>query len=146
MTIPVTVRYALGISPGDDVVFAVRDGVGTFRRADGVLGREGTLPLEPRTDADALERMLCSGDGDLHAALVEARRTRNPLRLQDVVVLDLLRYTLRCGLPPELVAECFRDVAAERGFRLGHARAVRAAVDAVADGVDPLAAYTAARG
>jgi AbrB family looped-hinge helix DNA binding protein len=145
VTIPVTIRYALGIAPGDDVVFTVRDGVGQFRRADGVLGREASLGLEPRTDASDLERLLCVGDPTLHAAVLEARNTRRRIPIPDVVVLDVLRHALRSGIPADLVAECFHDVAAERAFRLGHARAVRAAVDAVVAGSDPVAAYTAAR-
>jgi AbrB family looped-hinge helix DNA binding protein len=145
VTIPVTVRYALGISPGDDVVFTVREGVGLFRRADGVLGREGTLTLLPRDDAGELERLLSTGDERYRQEIVEAREARTRLPLADVVVLDVLRHALASGIPRDTVAECFHDVAAERAFQLGHARAIRAAIDAVAAGDDAVAAYTAAR-
>ena len=60
-------------------------------------------------------------------------------------MLDLLARALAHGLDRRDVAECLRDVAAERAFRLDHARAVRAAIDAVASGGDPLAAYADAR-
>jgi len=55
VTIPVTVRFALGIAPGDEVVFAIEDGRGVFRRAGGVLDRAGTLALPSRADAPPLE-------------------------------------------------------------------------------------------
>ena len=67
VTIPVRVRFALGIAPGDEVVFAVEDGRGVFRRADGVLGRAGTLPLPARPEAHPLERLLGAGDDDFAA-------------------------------------------------------------------------------
>src|ERR1700754_3714440 len=61
-TTPVAVRFALGIGPGDDVVFAVEGGRGVFRRADGALGRAGALGGEARQGAHPLERLLLEGD------------------------------------------------------------------------------------
>ena len=60
-------------------------------------------------------------------------------------MLDLAARAVAAGLTGGGVADCLRDVAAERAFRLDHARAVRAAVDALAAGGDPLAAYAADR-
>jgi AbrB family looped-hinge helix DNA binding protein len=145
VTIPVGVRFALGIVPGDEVVFAVEDGRGVFRRADGVLGRAGTLRLPPRADAHPLERLLRTGDDDFAAEIAQARAGGARIPLPDAVVLDLIARAVAAGLPASDVAECLRDVAADRAFRLDHARAVRAAVDALAAGGDPLAAYAADR-
>lgn len=145
VTIPVTVRFALGIAPGDEVVFAVEDGRGVFRRADGVLGRAGTLALPEREGAHPLERLLAAGDEGYAGAIDSARATGGRIALPDAVVLDLLTRAVAAGLAARDVAECLRDVAAERAFRLDHARAVRAAIDALADGADPLAAYADAR-
>jgi len=145
VTIPVTVRFALGIAPGDDVVFAVEDGRGVFRRAGGVLDRAGTLRLPARDDAPPLERLLVAGDEAFAAQVAAARANGERIALPDAVVLDLLARARAAGLDRHAVAECLRDVAAERAFRLDHARAVRAAIDAVADGGDPVAAYADAR-
>jgi len=145
VTIPVTVRYALGIGPGDDVVFAVEDGRGVFRRADGARGRAGALRIAPRAGAHALERLLCAGDAELEARLRAGRDGGDRVRVPDAVVIDLARWAVASGLDPREVAECLRDVCADRGLLLDHARAVRAAVDAVAAGDDPLEAYAAAR-
>jgi AbrB family looped-hinge helix DNA binding protein len=145
VTIPVTVRFALGIAPGDEVVFAVEDGRGVFRRAGGVLKRAGTLALPVRDDAPPLERLLVTGDDGLAARVAAARAGGERIGLPDAVVLDLLQRARATGLHGREVAECLRDVAAERAFRLDHARAVRAAIDAVAVGGDPLAAYAEAR-
>jgi AbrB family looped-hinge helix DNA binding protein len=145
VTIPVGVRFALGIAPGDEVVFAVENGRGVFRRADGVLGRTGTLALPSRADAHPLERLLRSGDDAYAAQITGARAGGARVPLPDAVVLDLLARSVAAGLDAVEVAECLRDVAAERAFRLDHARAVRAAIDALATGADPLAAYADAR-
>ena len=145
VTIPVTVRFALGIAPGDEVVFAVEDGRGVFRRADGVLGRAGTLGLPEREGAHPLECLLASGDDDFGREIATARATGERIALPDAVVLDLLARCVAAGVDAREAAECLRDVAAERAFRLDHARAVRAAIDALAAGVDPLAAYSDAR-
>jgi len=145
VTIPVGVRFALGIAPGDEVVFAVEEGRGVFRRADGVLGRARTLPLPPRPEAHPLERLLGAGDDDFAADIAAARAGGPRIALPDAVVLDLAGRAVAAGVPAPDVADCLRDVAAERAFRLDHARAVRAAVDALASGGDPLAAYAADR-
>ena len=145
VTIPVTVRFALGIAPGDEVVFAVEDGRGVFRRADGVLGRAGTLALPARDDAHPLERLLTVGDDDFAREISGARAAGERIALPDAVVLDLLTRCVAAGVDAREAAECLRDVAAERAFRLDHARAVRAAIDALAAGIDPLAAYADAR-
>lgn len=145
VTIPVTVRFALGIAPGDEVVFAVEDGRGVFRRADGAPGRAGALPLPARDDAHPLERLLAGTDDAFAAELRAARGDGARIAVPDAVVLDVLQRALQAGLPPREVAEVLRDVAAERGLRLDHARAVRAAIDAAAAGADPLAAYAAER-
>jgi antitoxin PrlF len=139
VTIPVTVRYALGIRPGDVVVFAVEDGRGVFRRAEGVLAHEGRLGGQLAADADALERFLRVGDEDF-ARRVEAGRDGEPrVAVRDEVVLDLLERA------PQALAEVFRDVVAERGLHVEHARALMAAVDAAAAAEPPRQAYQAAR-
>jgi AbrB family looped-hinge helix DNA binding protein len=145
VTIPVTVRFALGIAPGDEVVFAVEDGRGVFRRAGGVLARAGSLVLPARAGAHPLERLLTVGDDAFGARIEDATASGQRIALPDAVVLDLLARALAVGLDAGEVAECLRDVAADRAFRLDHARAVRAAIDAAATGGDPLAAYADAR-
>ncbi len=52
VTVPVAIRYALGLAPGDDVVFAVEDGRGVFRRATGLDDLRGGVPrVAPRRRA-----------------------------------------------------------------------------------------------
>jgi AbrB family looped-hinge helix DNA binding protein len=147
VTIPVTVRYALGIAPGDVVVFAVEDGRGVFRRAEGALAHEGRLGGESVVDADPLERFLRGGDDDF-ARAVEAGRDGGPrVDVRDEVVLALLEDALAEAPPAErtLLAEVFRDVVAEPGLRVEHARALTAAVDAAAAAEPVRPAYEAAR-
>ena len=140
VTIPVTVRYALGIGPGDEVVFAVENGHGVFRRAAGLARCAGILAVSPRDGAGPLERFLCTGD-DAFAHLLESGSRTG---VADVVVLDLLRWAAD-RVPRDRLVECLHEVCAERSLRLAHARAVRAAVDAYAAGADPRVAYAAAR-
>jgi AbrB family looped-hinge helix DNA binding protein len=145
VTIPVTVRYALGIAPGDDVVFAVEGGRGVFRRADGATGRAGALGLTARPGAHPLERLLCAGDADFEDRIRVGRAGEERVRIADVVILDIGRWAVAGGAAPHDVAEALRDVCADRGILLDHARAVRAAVDALGEGRDPGDAYALAR-
>src|SRR4029077_18583164 len=62
VTVPVGVRYALGLAPGDDVVFAVEDGRGVFRRATALDDLRAAFPASPRAGAHPLERLLVAGD------------------------------------------------------------------------------------
>src|SRR5664279_377821 len=57
VTVPVAIRYALDLAPGDDVVFAIEDGHGVFRRATALDGLRRSFAVEPRAGAHALERM-----------------------------------------------------------------------------------------
>ena len=145
VTIPVTVRFALGIAPGDEVVFAVEDGRGVFRRAGGALARAATLALPVRPDAPPIERLLTNGDDAFAARVREAEGRRAADRAAGRGRARPAGAGPGAGLDPRAVAECLRDVAADRAFRLDHARAVRAAIDAAAVGEDPLAAYADAR-
>jgi AbrB family looped-hinge helix DNA binding protein len=140
VTIPVTVRYALGIAPGDVVVFSVEDGRGVFRRADGALAHEARLGGEPATDADPLERFLREGDEGLARRIQEGRDGGPRVDVRDEVLLGLMERSLASA-----GAEVFRDVVAERGLRFEHARALMAAVDAAAAAEPVRAAYVAAR-
>jgi AbrB family looped-hinge helix DNA binding protein len=143
VTIPVTVRYQLGIGPGDEVVFAVEDGRGVFRRASSLASRSAALGLAVAVDAHPLVRFLCVGDDRFGAALAAASAGGPRLEVPDDVVLGLLEVGALAGVPG--LVECLRDVCSERGIHLEHARAVRAGIDAVAEGHDPRSAYDAAR-
>jgi AbrB family looped-hinge helix DNA binding protein len=146
VTVPVGIRYELGLAPGDDVVFAVEDGRGVFRRATALDDLAARFPDSPRSGAHALERLLVEGDpafaGEVDACRARGRR----LRLPDAVVLDVAGALSRAGAPAAVVAGALRDVLAERALRVDHPAAVRAAIDELAGGGDPLRAYALARG
>jgi AbrB family looped-hinge helix DNA binding protein len=147
VTIPVTVRYALGIAPGDVVVFAVEDGRGVFRRADGALAHAGGLGGLPAQDAHPLERFLRRGDDEFARSVEAGRDGGTRVDVRDEALLGLLERALAETRPAEqkALAEVFRDVVAERGLRFEHARALVAAVDAAAAAEPVRAAYEAAR-
>jgi AbrB family looped-hinge helix DNA binding protein len=146
VTIPVAIRYALALAPGDEVVFAVESGVGTFRRATALDGLGGIFPGGARPGAHALERLLAGGDPafaiDVAARRAEGRR----LRLPDAVVLDVAEALLRSGAAGAAIAAALRDVLAERAVRVDHPAAVRAAIDALTTGGNLMRAYALARG
>jgi antitoxin PrlF len=146
VTVPVGVRYALGLAPGDDVVFSVEDGRGVFRRATALDDLKGAFPASARAGAHALERLLVEGDAAF-ADDVGARRSRGErLRLPDAVVLDVAGALTRGGAPAPAVVAALRDVLADRAVRVDHPAALRAALDELARGGDPLRAYALARG
>ncbi|HET6174023.1 MAG TPA: AbrB/MazE/SpoVT family DNA-binding domain-containing protein [Gaiellales bacterium] len=146
VTVPVAVRYALGLAPGDDVVFAVEDGRGVFRAVTTLDDLRAAFPAPARAGAHALERLLVTGDPEF-ADSVQARRTRGErLRLPDAVLLDVAGALARGGAPAAAVAGALRDVLADRAVRVDHPAAVRAAIDELAAGGDPLRAYALARG
>lgn len=146
VTIPVAIRYALALAPGDEVVFAIESGVGVFRRATALDGLGGRFPGSARPGAHPLERLLADDDPafaiDVAARCAEGRR----LRLPDAVVLDVAEALLRAGAAGASVAGVLRDVLAERAIRVDHPAAVRAAIDELAAGGDPVRAYALARG
>lgn len=146
VTVPVAVRYALGLAPGDDVVFAVEGGRGVFRAAMALDDLRAAFPAPVRAGAHALERLLVAGDpafaDDVDACRGHGRR----LRLPDAVVLDVAGALVRGGAPAAAVAGALRDVLADRAVRVDHPAAVRAAIDELAGGGDPLRAYALARG
>src|SRR4029077_490481 len=80
VTVPVAIRYALGLAPGDDVVFALEDGRGVFRRATGLDDLKAAFPGSPRAGAHSLERLLVAGDGafgdELRACRARGARLR----------------------------------------------------------------------
>ena len=141
VTIPADIRFSLGIAEGDELVFAISEGIGTFRRTDGVIGRTGTLPLARRDGAHLLERVLVQADPDAVAAIAAARASGKRIRASDATVLDLAGQAIESGLGHELVSEIFSDVLAERALRFEHPRALRAAADAIAQGGDAVEAY-----
>jgi antitoxin PrlF len=146
VTVPVAVRYALGLGPGDEVVFAVDGDHGVFRHATALDDLRGRFPAGPRTGAHALELLLTAGDSAFADAVTARRRRGERLRLPDAVVLDVAAGLTRAGASAEDVAGALRDVLAERAVRVDHPAAVRAAIDALAGGDDPLRAYALARG
>jgi AbrB family looped-hinge helix DNA binding protein len=146
VTVPVGVRYALGLAPGDDVVFAVEDGRGVFRRATALDELRGTFPGDLRPDAHPLECLLVEGDDSFASAVDDRRQRRERLRLPDAVVLDVAGSLVRNGASFEAVAQALRDVLADRAVRVDHPAAVRAAIDELAAGGDALRAYALARG
>jgi len=147
ITVPVAIRYALGLAPGDSVVFALEEDRGVFRRAtalDDLRGSFGEATV--RDGAHPLERMLVEGDGAF-AEEVRARRAGGArLRLPDAVLLDIAGTLTRQGAPGDEVARALRDILADRAVRVDHPAAVRAAIDALATGGDALHAYALARG
>jgi len=146
VTLPVGIRYALDLGPGDTVVFAIENGQGVFRKATGLGGLRGSCAVEPRSRAHALERLLVEGD-DAFAREVEAHRRRGTrLRLPDAVLLDVADSLVRRGASPGSVASVLRDVLADRAVRVDHPTAVRAAIDELAGGGELLRAYALARG
>jgi antitoxin PrlF len=146
VTVPVAIRYALDLGPGDSVVFAIENGRGVFRKATSLDGLLGSFAVEPRAGAHALERMLVEADGAF-AREVEAHRRRGTrLRLPDAVLLDVAASLVRRGASANAVAGVLRDVLADRGVRVDHPTALRAAIDELAAGGDLLRAYALARG
>ena len=141
ITIPADIRFNLGITEGDELVFAIADGIGTFRRTDGLIGRRGALPLTRRHPAHLLERVLVQADPRAVATIATARASGKRIRASDATVLDLAAQAIESGLGRELVSEIFRDVLAERALRFEHPRALRAATAAIADGADPVETY-----
>ena len=146
VTVPVAVRYALGLAPGDDVVFAVEDGRGVFRRATALDDLRGRFPGTPRPGAHALELLLVSGDPAFAEAANARRSQAERLRVPDAVLLDVAGSLARAGAPAGEIAGALRDILADRGVRVDHPAAVRAAIDELAGGGDPLRAYALARG
>jgi bifunctional DNA-binding transcriptional regulator/antitoxin component of YhaV-PrlF toxin-antitoxin module len=146
VTVPVGIRYALDLAPGDSVVFAIEDGRGVFRKATSLDGLLGSFAVEPRAGAHALERLLVEGDGAF-ATDVEAHRRRGTrLRLPDAVLLDVAASLVRRGASAASIAGALRDVLADRAVRVDHPSALRGAIDALAAGGDPVRAYALARG
>lgn len=146
VTVPVNVRYALGLQPGDNVVFGVEGDHGVFRRATALAGLRGVFPGAARADAHALERMLAVADPAFAAEVDAHRLGGGRLRLPDAVLLDVAGSLVARGTPPEAVAAALRDVLADGGVRCDHPAAVRAAIDELAAGGDALRAYALARG
>jgi antitoxin PrlF len=146
VTVPVAIRYALGLAPGDEVVFALDGERGVFRHATALDDLAAAFPAPARADAHALELLLVAGDPAFADAVNARRRRGERLRLPDAVVLDIAGALTRGGASAEAVAGALRDVLADRAVRVDHPAAVRAALDALAGGGDPLHAYSLARG
>lgn len=146
VTVPVAIRYALGLAPGDTVVFAIEDGRAVLRRATALDDLAGAVPVAPRPGAHPLERLLVEGDDAFAREIATRRRAGARLRLPDAVVLDLARSLLERGASGAAIAGLLRDVLAERAVRVDHPAALRAAIDELARGGDPLRAYALARG
>jgi AbrB family looped-hinge helix DNA binding protein len=146
VTVPVGVRYALGLAPGDDVVFAVEGQHGVFRRATALDDLRARFPAPARAGAHALELLLVSGDPAFADAANTRRSLGERLRVPDAVMLDVAGALTRAGASAEAVAEALRDVLADRAVRVDHPAAVRAAIGELAAGGDPLRAYALARG
>jgi len=146
VTVPVDIRYALGIAPGDELVFGVEDGRGVFRRAHALdaLSRSFAVPVRP--GAHPLERLLVAGDPAFAADAEAHRLDGRKLRLPDAVLLDVATALVGAGAAPSAVAGALRDVLADRAVRIDHPAAVRAAIDELALGGDALHAYALARG
>ncbi len=146
VTVPVAVRYLLGLVPGDDVVFSVEDGRGVFRKATALDDLRERFPGKARDGAHALERMLVAGDPAFALEIAERRATGRRVRLPDAVLLDVAGALVGAGAPAAAVAGTLRDVLAERAVRVDHPAAVRAAIAELAAGGDPVRAYALARG
>jgi AbrB family looped-hinge helix DNA binding protein len=146
VTVPVGVRYALGLAPGDELVFSVERGRGSFRRARPLEALSRSFEGMGRSGAHALERLLTAGD-TAFLAVVEAHRDGGrKLRLPDAVLLDIAAALLAGGAPASAVAAALRDVVAERVIRIDHPAAMRSALEELAAGGDAVRAYALARG
>ena len=142
VTIPADIRFSLGIAAGDELIFGISGGFGSFRKTDGVLGRAGALSLlEPRDEAHVLERVLVQADPRAVAEIETARASGRRIRASDATVLELACRALAAGLEPVAIAEAMRDVLAERSLRFEHPRALRAGADAIGRSRDPVEAY-----
>ena len=141
VTIPADIRFSLGIAAGDELIFGISGGFGSFRKTDGVLGRAGALSLEPRDEAHVLERVLVQADPRAVAEIEAARASGRRIRASDATVLELACRALAAGLEPVAIAEAMRDVLAERSLRFEHPRALRAGADAIGRARDPVEAY-----
>ena len=146
VTIPIALRYALGLSPGDEVVFGEESGRGTFRRAVALDGLSGAFPGAARPGAHPLERLLVAGDPSFVTAVAAHRREGRKLRLPDAVLLDVAVALVSRDASPAVVAAAVRDVLAERAVRVDHPAAVRIAIEELARGGDAMRAYALARG
>jgi bifunctional DNA-binding transcriptional regulator/antitoxin component of YhaV-PrlF toxin-antitoxin module len=146
ITVPVAIRYALGLGPGAVLVFGLEDGHGVFRRATALddLGR--AFPGQARAKAHALERLLVEGDPAFAEEVASTRLAGHRLRLPDAVLLDIAGALVAGGAPAEAVAAALRDVLADGAVRVDHPAAVRSAIDELAGGGDPVHAYALARG
>lgn len=146
VTVPVAVRYALGLAPGDELVFSVEGGRGSFRRAHPLAALSRSFAGVVRPGAHALERLLTGGDPAFVADVEAHRDARRKLRLPDAVLLDIVTALLTGGASESAVAAALRDVLAERVIRIDHPAAMRGAIDELAAGGDVLRAYALARG
>ena len=146
VTVPVDVRYALGLAPGDELVFSVERGRGSFRRAHPLEALSRSFEAAARPGAHALERLLTAGDTAFVTAVEAHRAAGTKLRLPDAVLLDIAAALLARGAPVSAVAAALRDVLAERVIRSDHPAAMRGAIDELAAGGDVMRAYVLARG
>jgi AbrB family looped-hinge helix DNA binding protein len=146
VTVPVDIRYALGIAPGDELAFSAEGGRGVFRRANALDALSGLFPGAERPGAHALERLMVGGDPAFAADAEAHRREGRKLRLPDAVLLDVASALVGSGAEAGAVAAALRDVLADRAVRIDHPAAVRAAIDELARGGDAVRAYALARG
>ncbi len=146
VTVPVDVRYALGLAPGDELVFSVEGGRGSFRRAHPLEALSRSFAGVARPGAHALERLLTTGDTAFVADVEAHRAAGTKLRLPDAVLLDVAAALLAGGAAASAIAAALRDVLAERVIRVDHPAAMRAAIDELAEGGDAMRAYALARG
>lgn len=146
VTVPVNIRYALGLRPGDNVVFALEGDHGVFRRATALDELGGVFPGAARAGAHALELLLVEADPAFAEAVAAHRLDGRRLRLPDAVLLDVAGALVARSTPPDAVAAALRDVLADGAVRTDHPAAVRAAIDELAAGGDALRAYALARG
>lgn len=58
MTIPIAVRDAMEIKPGDTVVFQVRDGEASLRRVPNFLELAGSVPVPPELRGLSLDELI----------------------------------------------------------------------------------------
>lgn len=146
VTVPSAIRYALGLAPGDEIVFAVEGGRAVLRRAVSLDELAGRFPGPARAGAHDLERLLVEGAPAFAASVDAEHRAGRRVRLPDVVLLDVAGELVRRGGAHDEIAAALRDVVAARGVRSDFPAAVRAAIDELAAGGDALRAYALARG
>ena len=120
VTIPVALRYALDLGPGDSVVFAIEDGRGVFRKATALDDLARSLAVQPRTGRP---RARTPPGGGRRRVRARGRASHPPWCAPAPARRGAARHRDRARAPWSTVAgrgRTLRDVLAHRGVRVDH--------------------------